>query len=263
MLELFPCRLQSGSAGAADKGEPVSAAGLRPNEMAPDTEANAAAPISVARDGSGRIEEHQVGLGAPRDTMRRRILAGMTSARDTGVTVIVRRRVRPSCVAEFEAWLDRIGGVARRFPGHMGVVIARPQDVAVDDYVVVFRFDSDEHLAAWQQSDERAAALAEVEPCLIRSTIETQTGLEFWFTPPADAAGMAPSRPKMALVTLLGLYPLILFVVPVLGSLLADVPIPVATLISLAVVVALMTYAVMPLLTRALAFWLFSRNDGT
>jgi antibiotic biosynthesis monooxygenase (ABM) superfamily enzyme len=63
----------------------------------------------------------------------------------------------------------------------------------------------------------------------------------------------------LALVMVLGLYPLLILVVPTLRSLLHGLPELVAALLSALIMVSLMTYAVMPVLTRLLAPWLFPK----
>lgn len=180
------------------------------------------------------------------------------------VTVIVRRRVHPEMTAEFERWLSDVIAVASGFPGHLGVEVARPAEPAAQDYVLVFRFDSRENLARWEESPERARALARAEPFTVGApTVERVTGLEYWFTLPGDAARRPPPRYRMAIATVAGLYPLVLFLAPAMGRVLAPLPRGIGTLVSTSVMVGLMTYAVMPLLTRAFAFWLFAgRGDA-
>ena len=66
------------------------------------------------------------------------------------VTVVISRKVRPGKEAEFEAWLHGVCGDALRFPGHMGVNVLKPTEAGSREYVLIFRFDSYAHLAAWE-----------------------------------------------------------------------------------------------------------------
>ena len=83
----------------------------------------------------------------------------------TGDPVIttVTRRVRPGHEAAYEAFLEGVISAARRFPGHLGVEVFRPPSVG-GEYRTVYRFDSEEHLRAWLDSDEHAAWLERAEP---------------------------------------------------------------------------------------------------
>ncbi len=79
---------------------------------------------------------------------------------DAGVTVVVRRRVRPDVGVEFDAWLKGILAATAAFPGHLGANVVRPAPGAEQDWVVIFRFDTAAHLEAWERSPERAEWLA-------------------------------------------------------------------------------------------------------
>lgn len=67
-----------------------------------------------------------------------------------GVTVVVRRTIRPDATEAFEAWLRGVIAVASGFDGHGGVEVIRPAPgAASQDWVVVFRFDEQAQLDAW------------------------------------------------------------------------------------------------------------------
>jgi heme-degrading monooxygenase HmoA len=106
-------------------------------------------------------------------------------ANETGpLTVVVTWRVRKGREKEFEAWRHEIASAALQFPGHMGVNVILPNDTE-REYVVIFRFDTYEHLCAWQDSDIRRELLKKAEP--FRETppsYRLESGLEYWFTPP-------------------------------------------------------------------------------
>lgn len=87
--------------------------------------------------------------------------------------------------------------------------------------------------------------------------IDRISGLEFWFTAPASDGSKAPPRHRMAAVTVLGLYPLIMFVAPPLSAALAELPAAIRTLVVTVIMVMLMTWAVMPTLVSILSSWLF------
>src|SRR5689334_21081043 len=77
------------------------------------------------------------------------------------VTVLVTRRVHPDQEQTFNAWLKELGQMAAQYPGHQGVTVIPPPATAIErEYVIVFRFDSQAHLRAWQESKERRDMLA-------------------------------------------------------------------------------------------------------
>ncbi|WP_159945033.1 MULTISPECIES: hypothetical protein [unclassified Nocardiopsis] len=67
-----------------------------------------------------------------------------------------------------------------------------------------------------------------------------------------------PPRYKQAVVSWLGVYPLITLLLWLLGPVVSDLPLPLVTLVLTLVLVSLQTYAVIPLLTRLFRPWLAS-----
>lgn len=174
------------------------------------------------------------------------------------VTVVNTRLVRPGREAEFEQWLVGIGRAAATFPGYIDRQIIRPQDHEHPEYVVVFRFDRYSSLKRWTESAERKAWLARVEPLVLDEMREhVLTGLERWFTLSARPELPPPPRYKMALVTLCVIYPLATALGAALAPVLSPLPAPLRSLVTSATLVVLMTYVVMPRVTRLFRFFLY------
>jgi antibiotic biosynthesis monooxygenase (ABM) superfamily enzyme len=174
------------------------------------------------------------------------------------VTTTVTRRVRPGHEASYEQILEEIISSASEFPGHLGVEVFRPPSGTGGEYRTVYRFDTSEHLRAWLDSDERAHWLERARPHLI-GPIRTSfiTGLESWFTLPGDPGLRPPPPYKMALVTWLTIFPLITAIVAITGPLLEDLPLAARLAITTALTVPIMTWVVMPRVTRLLRGWLY------
>ncbi len=175
------------------------------------------------------------------------------------VTVVISRKIRPGKEAEFEAWLRGVCGEALRFPGHMGVNVLKPSEAGSGEYVLIFRFDSYAHLSAWESSEVRAAWLEKAAP-LTEGAPRKQviTGMEHWFALPGSPRALSPPpRHKMAVVTWLAIFPLVYVVAPAMNEVAAAAPAVVRTMLTAAILVMLMTYVVMPLMTRIFARWLF------
>jgi antibiotic biosynthesis monooxygenase (ABM) superfamily enzyme len=173
------------------------------------------------------------------------------------VTTTVTRRVKPGHEAAYEAFLEGIIAAASRFPGHIGVEVFRP-DRPGGEYRTVYRFDSAGHLRAWLESPERAAWLERAErhaagPMQSRYL----TGLESWFTLPSRPGALPPPPWKMALLTWVTIFPLITLVVELLGPLIEELSVVLRLGITTALTVPLMTWVVMPRVTRLLSGWLY------
>jgi uncharacterized protein len=174
------------------------------------------------------------------------------------VTTTVTRRVKPGHEAAYEGFLAEISGAARAFPGYLGVEVFRPAPGGTGEYRIIYRFDSATHLRAWQNSAEHAAWLARAEPH-VAGPMRTQvlTGLESWFTLPSQP-GLPPPPPyKMAIVTWVTIFPLITLVVVATAPLLGNLPLVARLAVTTGVTVPLMTWVVMPRMTRLLHRWLY------
>lgn len=181
---------------------------------------------------------------------------------DQPVTVVVTRRVKAGCEAAYEAWLTDLQQAARSLPGYLGVTTQRPAPTGPRDYVSVIRFRRLADLRAFEASPLRRDALARVAPLVEADAVwQTMTGLEFWFTPPAGTVVPVPSRARMALLMIGVVFGLVLSI-GTLVNVAADrlpvpLPAPVRLLTTISLEVLLMTYWLMPRLTRRLAFWIY------
>lgn len=181
-------------------------------------------------------------------------MEGEDPTNETGpLTVVVTWQVRKGREREFEAWRHEIGDAALKFPGHMGVNVILPSG-GRREYVVIFRFDTYEHLRAWQESDIRRELLKKAEPFREKDpSYRLESGLEYWF---ASAGPVSPPRWKMALVTVLGVWPASMLVAWLLSPLISGVPSALKALLSACCIVILLTWVIMPTLVKMLRRWL-------
>jgi len=183
---------------------------------------------------------------------------------DTGpVTVIVTRKAKKGKIKEFEEWMDGVSHDAMKFEGHMGVNIIRPSDASSNpEYVIIFRFNTYDNLKKWESSEIRkewirkSKDVTEGDP-----KTEIQTGLEFWFTPhSAPERSSVPPRYKMAMVTTGIVFVLLSTLIPQVRQLTIGLPVLFSTLVGVIIMVVLMTYVVMPFITRLLRPWLSKKK---
>jgi antibiotic biosynthesis monooxygenase (ABM) superfamily enzyme len=175
------------------------------------------------------------------------------------VTVIVSRRPKPGREADVERWIEEAGRAVAAWPGYRGIEVFKPHPPEQEDYVVVFRFASEEQLDAWMHSDERREHLKRLEPLLAEPEHFVVTGMEGWFALPGPQA-LPPPRWKMAIVIWSAIFLMIVVIDALLGDWLGEIPSIPRTLLTTAATVSLMTWGVMPVVTRFLSGWLYSRR---
>tara|TARA_R110002074_G_scaffold152936_1_gene307607 strand:- start:171033 stop:171590 length:558 start_codon:yes stop_codon:yes gene_type:complete len=184
----------------------------------------------------------------------------VSDAPDTPVTVSIARKVRPGAEAQYEDWLRRIAEVATHFPGHQGVHVLKPSTKTGGEYVLIVGFSSYTRQKAWEESTERQQFLDELDAQkLIEGDTEIKkvSGLEFWFTLPEVPTHAVANRHKMALVLTVVVFTLLLAINLIFGRWLNELPIALKLAIMVTGQVILMTYLVMPAVTRQLKGWLY------
>lgn len=183
------------------------------------------------------------------------------------VTVIVKRIVKKNKIREFEEWLSGISREVSRQDGSMGIDIIRPTDnESKPEYVIIFRFNNYGNLTKWENSSIRNEWLKKGRE-FVQSDPDVQKlmGLEFWFTPyskknPHSMQLDSPRRYKMVIVTIPVIALFLLTLVPQIHFIGESLSIPysIRFVIAIAIMVLLMTYFIMPLLTKVLRPWLFN-----
>jgi antibiotic biosynthesis monooxygenase (ABM) superfamily enzyme len=170
------------------------------------------------------------------------------------VTAVASFRVREGNDARYAEFHERLLARLATFPGFLRSELFAPVPGVQDETVVVFAFDSRQHLDAWLRSDDRAHLLAEIEPYLEGDrTVNVVGGFAGWFGSP----GMASvKRWKQASIVLLAIYPTTLVLTKFRQWLLPDVHWTLGVLFGNALGVAALTWLLMPNFTRWFATWL-------
>jgi antibiotic biosynthesis monooxygenase (ABM) superfamily enzyme len=173
------------------------------------------------------------------------------------VTVVVTRKVKRSREADYEDWLRRLLEEAKSMKGYLGATIQKPAPESTE-YTSVFRFDTVDNLRKFEESELRSRYLREVVDYVDADAIWKKfTGLEFWFSPPKGAIIPQPSRFSMALVMIAVIFGLVLSIGQVVGMVAAEVPSYIRLFVTISIEIFLMTYVLMPRITKLLAKWIY------
>ncbi|GAA3917946.1 antibiotic biosynthesis monooxygenase [Actinoplanes auranticolor] len=186
-----------------------------------------------------------------------------TAAPQLAVTVAITRRADPSRNAEMLAWVRAGTTLAEDFPGFLGVGWVRPV-LGSTEWHMLYRFADADALHAWEESPQRQWWLSSAQGMVEHTRVERRTGIEGWFDPPQehevdDLTGPPPGPPprwKQAVTIWLGFFPLSLLAAVTLGHLLDGRNAVVRTLVTTVCLTPLMTYLVLPRVTKALQWWL-------
>jgi len=176
------------------------------------------------------------------------------AAPDSAVTAVMSQRVRPGAWDAFRRAHAEITPVMRDFPGFLTCELIEPSPGVQDDHVVVFSFASRVDLDHWLHSKERSEVLELIHPLIEgERTLNVVGGFAGWFS--TGTAG-DPPRWKQAVTVLVALYPTTVVLGLAQQWVAPDAPWMPALLLSEVVSIAILTWALMPLVTRLLSGWL-------
>lgn len=174
----------------------------------------------------------------------------------TGVVAIA-RHVKPGHEAAFEEAVRGVISAASTFPGYVGGEVLYPTTKR-GEWQLILRFDTLAHLQEWEESPicqgwiVQADALSVGAPKVMRVN-----GLEAWFALPEMPNTLPPPKWKTAIVSAIGIYPAISLMPILLKPITTGLPAWLATIVSIAIMMPLMTWVIMPQITRLFKLWLY------
>jgi antibiotic biosynthesis monooxygenase (ABM) superfamily enzyme len=180
------------------------------------------------------------------------------------ITLVISEVVEPNLIEEYEAWTKGINHAAQEFDGFIGVEVIRPRDHQNPEYVVIVKFDNYDHCKNWLASPVYQQWMQRSQEFISKRSLQHQPhGLEIWFTLPKSNLEnrIEPPYYKQVIIGVITVYPLILLSNLLLSPLLQGLPALLSLLISVVFVSALLTYPVMPYLTKMLTFWLYPTSS--
>lgn len=167
-----------------------------------------------------------------------------------------RHSVKPGCEAAFRESARKVTQEASTFPGYGSSAVVRLSD-AGREWLLIVHFKSRHALHRWESSPEYQRWWG-IGKKLNHQIQVVQAGQpEGWFVIPGQRDGLP--KWKMALITIMGMYPLVLLVFPRLASLAAQWGMPqwLGKLLTVVLAVPAMTWCIVPLLMQLLGHWLY------
>jgi uncharacterized protein len=174
------------------------------------------------------------------------------------VTAVISMKVKPGQEDAFVEWQRRIAAAEAEFEGFSGYRLEPPVPGVQDDWTTMLRFDSDEHLEAWLNSEQRKRLLEETPKFSDEfHTRKIRSGFDPWF---AKSGEGLPAAWKVNMVVLLVLYPTVFlfgfFVQTPLLMRRFGLPFWLALFVANAVSTVLLGYWFTGWASRGLDFWL-------
>jgi antibiotic biosynthesis monooxygenase (ABM) superfamily enzyme len=168
--------------------------------------------------------------------------------------IAITRRVRPGCETEFQQALREFLQASFAHGGVQGAsMLTPPPGSDTREYGILRTFTNEREREAFYDSpmfkawEARARTLTEGEP-----VYRQLHGLEAWFR----SSHTPPPRWKMAVATFLGVFPVAMILNVTLGPVIRSWHFLLSNAVFNVCVIALLTWVVMPIVTRFLHGWL-------
>jgi uncharacterized protein len=171
--------------------------------------------------------------------------------------VAITRHVKPGSEAGFEEAVRGVILAARTFPGYVGGEVLYPTTKR-GAWQLILRFDTLVHLQEWEESPICQGWIARADALTIGAPkVLSVNGLEAWFALPEVPNMLPPPKWKTAIVSAIGIYPMISLMPTLLQPITNGLPTWLATLVRVAIMMPLMTWVIMPQITRLFKLWLY------
>jgi antibiotic biosynthesis monooxygenase (ABM) superfamily enzyme len=176
---------------------------------------------------------------------------------------VIVHRPPPDRVAQFLELQRGITEAAKAFPGYQATDVYPPADRQQAEWVVVIHFDGPEPLQCWLDSPVRAEWVDKLRKEMGDFRLKTlPTGFGAWFARLDNgSAGALPPSWKIALTVLFQLYPTVMVLTFFVSPLLNPLGLAVSMLISNALSVAILQWAVTPALNNLLGPWVGANQE--
>lgn len=100
----------------------------------------------------------------------------MNGEESRAATMLITLRPKPGLEDEYEAWQRDVDSAAKTFEGFVATDLVRPVAGVQSEWVVIYRFDTPDHLSAWLESERRACMIEEGADLLAEPARENALG---------------------------------------------------------------------------------------
>jgi len=178
------------------------------------------------------------------------------------VTEVVFSRVKPGMEERYREWASRIQIAQAQYPGYRGMYLQPPARESNENrWTSIFRYETAANLAAWMNSPERRALVAEAREFVESEELMRLNSAFPGWLPLDPSTGESPPNWKAAMLVLLGLFPIVMLEMKYLNLARFGIETSLAVFIGNSISVALTSFLTMPLFVKWFGWWLCPEGD--
>jgi uncharacterized protein len=178
------------------------------------------------------------------------------------VTEVVTTFVLPGKDREYAEWARKVHSAEAQFPGYRGGFLQPPASSKQPYWTTLVRFATPEQLDAWLNSSVRRELLREHEQLIASEEHHRLPGAFAGWFPTDLATGNSPKAWKQSLLVVLMLFPIVMLEAKYLSPLIRGFNFSFGTFIGNVISVFALTWPFMPLVIRAMKWWLLPAPDA-
>ncbi|NIJ52640.1 hypothetical protein [Dyadobacter arcticus] len=177
------------------------------------------------------------------------------------VITIIRVTPKEGCRAAVIDWFKSMAYAASQFDGYVsGSVFETTNDNFHQELLNVFTFDSPLNLDVWEKSEQRRQYVSMGEKLFLETERRRLSGMDFLVYQHSPNNPKTPVRWKIVLITSLTIYVIIHTILAWGHTVFLRINLPdwIWGVLSVMIMGILMTYVLMPAITRIFSRWLYS-----
>ncbi|MDX2241979.1 MAG: hypothetical protein NW224_14940 [Leptolyngbyaceae cyanobacterium bins.302] len=169
----------------------------------------------------------------------------------------------------FRWWHSKLTRSAKKYEGYLRTDLYAPIHGSQEmKWYSIIHFDKPEHLGQWIKSREREDTINSGSQVFSSYRFMSfATGLEGWFsrTTGREKLGLGPPAWKQNLAVVLGLYPVVILQTVLFSylGLMQEWSLSTSMIVNNLISSSILTWAVMPFVTRLMGFWLYPASQPT
>lgn len=177
------------------------------------------------------------------------------------VTIAVTNHVALATSEAYEVQVKDLHRSLQDCPGFLSVDTVRHVRTHQMEYTILLRFADETSAHQWKERPEIATKLAAINELTGGPTrIVESAGLGLWVDHIPGAEPALPPYWKRVVLSVLGVYPMLMVLLAVLNPMTASLPRPLQVLCVVIVLACLLTWPIMPTLGKWLRPWLTAKT---